>query len=66
VYRSESRCDFQSKQLQIWETVYFQELANHEAIVDFYSITGLNPYLEGLPSAELKDQFKASVLEALL
>jgi len=39
-------------------------LANHQAIVDFYSSTGLKPYLEGLPSAELKDQFKASVLEA--
>jgi trans-aconitate methyltransferase len=36
-----------SKQLQIWETVYFHELANHEAIVDFYSSTGLKPYLEG-------------------
>jgi trans-aconitate 2-methyltransferase len=52
-----------SKQLQIWETVYFHELANHDAIVDFYSSTGLKPYLEGLPSAELKDQFKTSVLE---
>jgi trans-aconitate 2-methyltransferase len=53
-----------SKQLQLWETVYFHELANHEAIVEFYSSTGLKPYLEGLPSDELKDQFKASVLEA--
>ena len=32
-----------SKQLQIWETVYFHELANHGAIVDFYSSTGLKP-----------------------
>ena len=53
-----------SKQIQIWETVYFHEMANHEAIVEFYSSTALKPYLEGLPSAELKDQFKASVLEA--
>jgi trans-aconitate 2-methyltransferase len=40
-------------------------MANHQAIVDFYSSTGLKPYLEGLPSAELRDQFKASVLEAV-
>ena len=53
-----------SKQLQIWETVYFHEMANHEAIVEFYSSTALKVYLEGLPTAELKDQFKASVLEA--
>jgi len=54
-----------AQQLQIWETVYFHELVDHQAIVDFYSSTGLKPYLEGLPSAELKDQFKASVLEAI-
>jgi trans-aconitate 2-methyltransferase len=53
-----------SKQLQIWETVYFHEMANHEAIVEFYSSTALKPYLGGLPTAELKDQFQASILEA--
>jgi hypothetical protein len=26
-----------SKQLQLWKTVYFHELVNHEAIVEFYS-----------------------------
>jgi trans-aconitate 2-methyltransferase len=39
-------------------------MANHEAIIEFYSSTALKPYLEGLPSAELKDRFKDSVLEA--
>jgi trans-aconitate 2-methyltransferase len=53
-----------SKQLQLWETVYFHELANHEAIVEFYSSTGLKPYLDGLASVELKDQFTTSVFEA--
>jgi trans-aconitate 2-methyltransferase len=53
-----------SKQLYIWETVYFHEMANHDAIVEFYSSTGLKPYLEGLPSAELRDRFIASVLNA--
>ncbi len=52
-----------SKELHIWETVYFHVMENAEAIVDFYSGTGLKPYLEGLPSAELKCRFKASVLE---
>ena len=28
-----------SKQLQLWETVYFRELANHEAIVEFWAQT---------------------------
>jgi trans-aconitate 2-methyltransferase len=53
-----------SKPLHIWETVYFHEMANHDAIVEFYSSTGLKPYLDGLPSIELKNRFTASVLEA--
>ncbi len=47
--------------LQIWETVYFHELENHRKIVEFYSSTGLKPYLEGLPSEELRDRFKADL-----
>ncbi len=50
-----------SKHLQIWETVYFHELENPHQIIEFYSSTGLKPYLEGLPSEELRDQFKADV-----
>jgi trans-aconitate 2-methyltransferase len=52
-----------SKQLHIWETVYFHEMANHDAIVEFYSSTGLKPYLEGLPSVELRNRFTESVLD---
>src|SRR5258707_5375313 len=53
-----------SRHLLIWETVYFHELENHQRIVEFYSSTGLKPYLEGLPSEELRDQFKAEVQNA--
>jgi trans-aconitate 2-methyltransferase len=52
-----------SKELHIWETVYFHEMANHDAIVDFSSSTGLKPYLEGLPSTELRNRFTASLLD---
>jgi trans-aconitate 2-methyltransferase len=50
-----------SRSLQIWETVYFHELENHRKIVELYSSTGLKPYLEGLPSEELRDHFKANL-----
>jgi trans-aconitate 2-methyltransferase len=30
-------------------------------MIEFYSSTGLKPYLEGLPSEELRDRFKADV-----
>ncbi len=50
-----------SKLTQIWETVYFHELENHHGIVEFYSSTGLKPYLDGLPSEELRDRFKGEI-----
>jgi trans-aconitate 2-methyltransferase len=53
-----------SKRLQIWETVYFHELENHHQMIEFYSSTGLKPYLEGLSSEDLRDRFKAEVLDA--
>jgi trans-aconitate 2-methyltransferase len=51
-----------SRQLQIWETVYFHELENHHRMIEFYSSTGLKPYLEGLPTEKLQERFKTEVL----
>jgi trans-aconitate 2-methyltransferase len=48
---------------EIWETVYFHELENHHQMIEFYSSTGLKPYLEGLPTEELQEKFKADVLD---
>jgi trans-aconitate 2-methyltransferase len=53
-----------SRRLQIWETIYFHEMENHQKIIEFYSSTGLKPYLDGLPTEELRDRFKAEVQEA--
>jgi trans-aconitate 2-methyltransferase len=53
-----------SKRLEIWETVYFHELENHHRMIEFYSSTGLKPYLEGLPSEKLQERFKAEVLDS--
>jgi trans-aconitate 2-methyltransferase len=50
--------------LQIWETVYFHELEDHHGMIEFYSSTGLKPYLEGLSSEDLRDRFKAEVLDS--
>jgi len=52
-----------SRHLQIWETVYFHELEDYPQIIEFYSSTGLKPYLEGLPSEELRSRFKAGLRE---
>jgi trans-aconitate 2-methyltransferase len=48
----------------MWETVYFHELETHYGMIEFYSSTGLKPYLDGLPSGELQEQFKAEVLNS--
>ena len=53
-----------SSNLQIWETVYFHALENHQRMIEFYSGTGLKPYLEGLPSEELRDRFKADLQDS--
>ena len=53
-----------SSQLRIWENVYFHEMENHQRMIEFYSSTGLRPYLEGLPSEELRDRFKADVQDS--
>jgi trans-aconitate 2-methyltransferase len=50
-----------SSYLRIWETVYFHEMENNQRMIEFYSSTGLKPYLDGLPSEELRDRFKADV-----
>ena len=33
-------------------------------MIEFYSSTGLKPYLEGLSSEDLRDRFKEEVLES--
>jgi trans-aconitate 2-methyltransferase len=53
-----------SRDLQIWETVYFHELENYHRMIEFYSGTGLKPYLEGLPSEDLRDRFKSNLRDA--
>jgi trans-aconitate 2-methyltransferase len=53
-----------TRDLQIWETVYFHELQDHRQIVEFYSSTGLKPYLERLPSEELRNRFKADAQDS--
>jgi len=46
----------------IWKTVYFHRMPSHEAIIEWYSSTGLKPYLDylGESGGEL---FKEAVLE---
>jgi trans-aconitate 2-methyltransferase len=50
--------------VQIWETCYHHVLASPEAILDWFSSTGLRPFLDALPK-DKRAAYRADYLEAL-
>lgn len=40
------------RKLQVWRTTYYHRLADHSAIVEFVSSTGLRPFLDPLEGSE--------------
>ena len=53
-----------SGQLQVWTTTYYHVMATHQGLIDWYSSTGMRPYLDRLASEDLRREFQAQVLEA--
>ena len=49
--------------LDIWQTEYLHILANAEAVVDWYKSTGLRPFLDPLPSDDLRRGFLSDYLD---
>lgn len=41
----------------MWETVYMHRLPSHQAIMDWYSSTGLRPYLDAAVDEEAREDF---------
>jgi trans-aconitate 2-methyltransferase len=52
-----------SPRVSLWQTTYFHVLASHQSLIDWYSSTGLRPYLERLLGAEQKRAFQEQVLD---
>jgi len=50
--------------VDLWETIYHHPLASHQALIEWFEGTGMRPYLERLPDAAARTEFKAEVLEA--
>lgn len=48
----------------IWETTYWHRLPNRNALIEWYSGTGMRPWLDRLSGDAERDRFKARVLEA--
>jgi len=51
-----------AKRVELWETSYFHILNSWESIIDFIRTTGLKPYLDRLPSDEMRYEFEQEVL----
>ena len=51
-----------AKEVELWETSYFHILNSQESVIDFIRTTGLKPYLDRLPSDEMKSEFEQEVL----
>ena len=51
-------------QLDVWRTTYFHELADHQAVVEWFKGSALRPYLAGLDE-DLRRTFLARYLEAI-
>lgn len=45
----------------MWETVYMHRMPSHQAIMDWYSSTGLRPYLDAAVDAEAREAFYEEV-----
>ena len=54
-----------SSDIDLWETHYYHVMENHQSIVQWYSSTGLRPYLNRLDSASDQTNFLVEFEDAL-
>jgi trans-aconitate 2-methyltransferase len=52
-----------TKELYIWETNYYHLLESHIELINWYKSTGMRPFLESLPSDDLRKEMTDSVLQ---
>jgi trans-aconitate 2-methyltransferase len=52
-----------AESIDLWETIYYHQLPNHTAILDWYRSAGLRPYLDALPNNATREEFQKQLLE---
>jgi trans-aconitate 2-methyltransferase len=50
------------RHVEIWKTVYYHVLENHEEMVCWYQSTGLRPFLAGLPDDAVRSAFTSELV----
>jgi len=53
-----------SRRVELWHTIYYHIMNDHQHIMQWYSSTGLKVYLSRLSQDSRKERFKSQVLEA--
>lgn len=51
-----------SSRFSLWYTIYIHVLASRQGLIEWYSSTGLRPYLERLAESDLQEAFKREIL----
>lgn len=54
-----------SDEVYIWETHYYHVMENHQQIIDWYTSTGMKPYLDRLSQDSDKKEFAKDVLNII-
>ncbi len=51
-----------TKEIVIWETIYYHIMKSHEELIEWYKGTAMKPFLDRLPDDESREEFKREVL----
>jgi trans-aconitate 2-methyltransferase len=51
-----------SREITIWETIYYHIMNSHQELIDWYKSTAMKPYLDSLPNDESRSEFEKEIL----
>jgi trans-aconitate 2-methyltransferase len=56
------RLSLYTKEITIWETIYYHIMNSHQELIDWYKSTAMKPYLISLPTDESRAEFEKEIL----
>ncbi len=51
-----------TKEIVMWETIYYHIMKSHEDLIDWYKGTAMKPFFDSLPNDESRQEFSREVL----